>query len=253
MRDFNGNRQPFEHADIRATRTANRNHADGGSQRAQNNADSLTEDLHCGARAQANFQHQPVRANMGYNMALAKDVGGFEVLERVVLPVGPVETFGFSHLAFKGILECRSHGLPPLQFDGHALARGDWEKLHLASGVSNHRACSCQPKGAHHSRHDVIGPTGSSAENALKVPLRSQSCHCECIVIPPACSNCRSDKQKLAWLLLNKSIFEYARCCGMAPDKGSWNVAFLGLIHITFKAVALSLFLQVQVRVPGFW
>lgn len=84
MRDVVGNRQPLEQADIGAARIADWNNANGRTQRAECDADSLAEDLHRGAPAQADFQHQPVRADVGYDMVLAKNVGGFQGLERLL-------------------------------------------------------------------------------------------------------------------------------------------------------------------------
>ena len=53
--------QPLEHTDVGTTCIANWDHADGGTERAKDNSDCLTEDLGHGTPAQVDFQHQPMR------------------------------------------------------------------------------------------------------------------------------------------------------------------------------------------------
>src|SRR5262245_25419694 len=73
--EFRIDGKPLEHADVGSAGVADRNRADGGSERTENDASCLAQDFRRGPARDADAKHEPMSLNVRDNVTLPQDMG----------------------------------------------------------------------------------------------------------------------------------------------------------------------------------
>ena len=98
---FRINRDARKHADVGATRIADRDNSYCGTQCTEHNPDNLTQTLAEGMASEHNAQHVPMRTDMGKNIVLPQYMGTFQMPHRLLHASGLDEVHSRRHLAFE--------------------------------------------------------------------------------------------------------------------------------------------------------
>jgi hypothetical protein len=98
---FRINRDARKHADVGATRIADRDNSYCGTQCTENDPDNLTQTLAEGMASERNAQHVPMRTDMEKNIVLPQHMGALQMPHRLLLASGPNEVHSQRYLAFE--------------------------------------------------------------------------------------------------------------------------------------------------------
>lgn len=107
--EFRVDWQALEHTDIGSTGVSSWNYANGRAERAQNDTSGLPQDFAYSTTSNANSKHEPMSLNVRDDVTLPKDMGTFQMLERLVQAATLQETSGLRNLSAESLFQNSVH------------------------------------------------------------------------------------------------------------------------------------------------